>query len=636
MAAVMQQVGRDVPKAGTELGRAPALMSPPPLDELSAADQVTLAGYIETVSFRRGSIICRTGDPADGCYIIDQGLVRIELEREGSDPDDRDSVLAFLEAGTIFGEMSLLDRLPRSASAIAQSDVVARRISLHGFDTLAEEHPRVGMALVSALGRAASLKLRSTTERLDSLQGAKSDPLVETMLARAEAAQRQILVWPEPRLEALLADIAQSFAAEAAALAEAAVAETGIGNVADKTLKNRVASLGVFASLTGRPAYGRLDAEGSADVVRLASPIGIVFGLIPVTNPTSTFIFKTLITIKSRNALVLSPNRKALDCCELAGAIVHRVLARHGAPPDLVQWIRQRNSRKQVVTFMAHRKVGLVLATGGQSMVKAAYSSGSPAIGVGPGNAPALICADAELETAAASVVASKSFDYGLICGAEHNLVVLDAVYDRFVAALERHGAAVLDAAERGRFLATALDPHHATLREEVVGRSAASAAAVAGIERGYPIRLVVVTSDGVDPDDALSREKMAPILSLFRVPDIAAGLATSRALLEVDGRGHTAIIHTRDDALVQRFAAEMPVSRILVNSPGAHGVVGMTTGLVPSLTLGCGTYGRTSTTDNVTYTHTMNVKRIAYHTPERFAQFNSAAQAPATAEDGT
>lgn len=598
---------------------------PPPLDSLSPIENMVLEKYVETITYPRGAEIFHVGAAPDGCYIIDDGIVRIESEQEGSDPDDHDNVLAFLEAGTFLGELSLLDRLPRSASAIAQSDVSVRRISIDGFASLVKDFPQIGVTLVSALGRAASLKLRSTTERLDNLIGSKFDAVVESMLTRAEDAQRVIIEWSEERVDALLYDLATAFAEQAEALAEAAVHETEIGNVTDKTLKNKVASLGVYSTLMGRRGYGVLDHDDASRVVEMASPIGIIFGLVPVTNPTSTFIFKTLIAIKSRNALILSPNRKALDSCTMAGEIVQRVLAQHGAPVDLVQWIKGRNSRKQVVTFMSHRKVGLVLATGGPSVVRAAYSSGNPAIGVGSGNAPALICPDADIDHAAASIVTSKSFDHGLICGSEHNLVVVDSIYDAFTEALELHGAAVLNDHEAALFALSAVDLGRGIFKEEVIGKSAASSAATAGIARPYPIRLIVVPMNEVDSENPFSREKMAPILSLFRVADTNAGFALSRELLEIDGRGHTAIIHTQDESLISRFGTSMPASRILINSPGAHGVVGMTTGLIPSLTLGCGTFGHTSTTDNVTYTHMMNIKRLAYYAPERLVQLNDA-----------
>jgi acetaldehyde dehydrogenase / alcohol dehydrogenase len=598
---------------------------PAPLDNLSEIERMVLEKYIETVQFEKSAEIFRMGAETDGCYIIDDGLVRIETDKETNDPDDHEDILAFIEAGTFLGELSLLDRLPRSASAYAHTLVKARKISLKSFDALIKEFPQIGVNFISALGRSASMKLRNTTERLDNLIGSKYDAVVEEMLERAELAQSEIINWSEERIDMLLYALATAVAAEAESLAQITVEETGIGNVVDKTLKNRIASMGVYETLIGRPAYGEIDHDQTRKIIDIASPVGIVFGLVPVTNPTSTFIFKTLIAIKSRNALILSPNRKALECCNRVGEIVLRVLAQHDAPPELIQWIKGRNSRKQVVTFMGHKKVGLVLATGGANVVKAAYSSGNPAIGVGTGNAPTLICSDADINHAAASVVTSKSFDNGLICGSEHNLVVVASIYDEFVAVLERNGAAVLAESEIHNFACEVIDPAHNVFKEAIIGQDAHKIAAQANVERDYPIRLIVVPMDTVSENNPFSHEKMAPILSLFKVADENAGFELCRELLAIDGLGHTAIIHTQDDSRAQRFGMQMPASRILVNSPGAHGVVGMTTGLIPSLTLGCGTFGHTSTTDNVTYTHMMNVKRLAYYSPERLAQVSSA-----------
>jgi acyl-CoA reductase-like NAD-dependent aldehyde dehydrogenase len=300
------------------------------------------------------------------------------------------------------------------------------------------------------------------------------------------------------------------------------------------------------------------------------------------------------------------------------GDLMRGVLEQHGAPADLIQWVKDRNSRKKTAMFFEHPGISLILATGGKAMVKAAYSAGKPAIGVGPGNAPALICSDADLGHAAGSVVASKSFDNGLICGAEHNLVVPDAIYEQFVATLEMVGAAVLDEGEAQAFTDTMIVPGSAALRRKAIGQSAADIAGWCGIERGYPIMVIVVPTQGVTADNFFAHEKMAPLLGLFRVADEDAGQKLSRELLELEGKGHTAIIHSKDMDRIRSFAMEMPASRILANSPGSQGVVGLTTGLSPSLTLGCGTFGGTSTTDNVTFTHLTNVKRLAEFVPPR------------------
>ena len=262
---------------------------------------------------------------------------------------------------------------------------------------------------------------------------------------------------------------------------------------------------------------------------------------------------------------------------------------------------------------MRHPGVSMILATGGTAMVKAAYSSGTPAIGVGPGNAPAWVCADADVEAAARIVVASKAFDHGIICGSENNLVIDRSVRDAFTGALRRAGAAVLTAAECDRLARVAFDDRDGRLRRSVLGQAAAAIAAQAGIEVPAGTRLLVAPVPRQAVPGPYGREKLAPLLSLFTADGEDDGIGLCRQILGNGGRGHTAIIHTRSQRLQSSFARQMPVSRVLVNGPGSQGCIGLGNGLTPSLTLGCGTYGRTSTTDNVTYTHLINIKRIAH-----------------------
>jgi acetaldehyde dehydrogenase / alcohol dehydrogenase len=445
-----------------------------------------------------------------------------------------------------------------------------------------------------------------------------TDPVVEQLIARARVAQPRIEGWSEARIDALLLALAQTIVDHAEELAAATVAETGMGNVCDKTFKNRIASLGIYEQLVGRIGYGTLGFDSQRQVAEVASPVGIVVGLIPATHPVATFIFKTLIAIKGRNALILSPSRRAQQVSNQVGVLIQEVLRAHDAPLDLIQWVQTHSSRLTTAALMRHPQVGLVLATGGAAMVKAAYRSGTPAIGVGPGNAPVLISADADLGHAARSAVLSKSFDNGLICGAENNLVVEASVRERLIAELERAGAAVLTAEETERFLGAAVDPRTHRFKPQIIGQAAATLAELAAIQRGYPIQLLVAPTNVVAAANCLAAEKLAPVVSLFTVADADEGLKVCRALLEIDGSGHTAIVHTQDANLIQRFSAEMAASRILVNSPGTQGVLGLTGGLAPSMTLGCGTWGGTSTTDSVTYRHLLNIKRIAYYTPER------------------
>jgi acyl-CoA reductase-like NAD-dependent aldehyde dehydrogenase len=436
---------------------------------------------------------------------------------------------------------------------------------------------------------------------------------VDATVFRAVAAQRAFADWPEPRVDALLQDVATVIADHAEPLARATVAETGLGNVADKTTKNKLASELIYHSLAGKPGSGLLRFDERLGIGEIASPMGVVFGLVPRTHPVATFVFKVLIALKARNALILSCHRGAERVGAQAGELIASVLLAHGAPRYLVQWISGRSGRETTLAFMHHPDVSFILATGGAKVVRAAYSSGTPAIGVGPGNAPTWICADADPDTVAGTIVASKSFDNGLVCASEHNLVVDRAIQPELVDALERQGAAVLTSDELGAFVYTSFDSTDGHVRPEFVGQSAERIGALTNVRRPWPLRLIVVPAALDQAGGPLGREKLAPIASLFSVGDDDEALTLCQRLLANDGAGHTAIIHTHDQQRIDRFSQALPVSRVLVNAAGTYGSMGLDTCLVPSMTLGTGTFGGTSTTDSVTYTHLVNVKRVAY-----------------------
>ena len=579
-------------------------------DALSAEHRETVGKLLTEVEFEPGTVIFTEGDEGDAAYFIDEGEVRIELEL----PEvDTESVLRYEGPGSTLGEVALLDRLPRSATAIADTRVRARTITTASLDELALRDPGAALGLTRELARDATAKLRRLTEQASDLMfAAAPDPVVDDLVSRAAAAQAQFADWSEERVDALLGRLTAVFLEHAAPLAEATVEETHVGNAADKTLKNMVAAQGVFDSLVGQVGAGPLGTDDQTKVTEIAEAVGVIFGLVPVTNPVATAYFKTLVSLKSRNAVILSFHHAVLGVGNRVGELIHQVLNEEGAPEDLVLWVKKRGSRKLTQQFMSHPDVGLVLATGGAAMVQAAYSSGTPALGVGPGNAPCWVAPDADLATAASSIVMSKSFDNGVICGAEHNLVVDRSVRDDFVAQLESQGAAVLTPHEAEAFLALAVDPATNRFRGETVGQSAATIAGFTGISRPFEIKVIVVPATWDGEDDPLAGEKMTPVLSLFDVSGDDEAIAFSRRLLGFMGSGHTSIVHSADPDRIARFGAAMPTSRILANSPGAHGVFGVTTGLVPSLTLGCGTFGGNSTTDNVSFKNLRNVKRLA------------------------
>ena len=579
----------------------------PELAVLGVTDPARLGPYLERRRYARGEPILAQGTSGTECYLIAEGEVRLEVER----PDfDSDGVIAYLGPGMLCGEFSLLDGRPRSASAYANTEVTALALSEASLGRLCRDDPPTGLAVLRALGRDAAAKARETRRHLEEyVFAADIDPAVDAAVARAVAAQVVLAGWPEARVEALLDAIAGAVAGQAEELAAATVAETGIGNVADKTFKNRFASLEVNRAMQGRPGIGPRPPDDRG-VTEIASPMGVVLGLIPMTNPVATLVFKTLICLKARNALIVSHHPAAAGVGARTVALVAGVLAEHQAPVDLLQSV-ERASRTRTAMFMRHPQVSLILATGGTAMVRAAYSSGTPAIGVGSGNVPALVCADADPVAAAAAVVESKAFDHGIICGSEDNLVVEANVAGPFQAALKRAGAAVCTPEETARVAAAAFDPD-GHLRREVLGQPASAIADAAGVRRDGPVRVLVLPLSMDQLDGPLGREKLAPLLSLFTVDGTRQGVEVCKRLLANQGAGHTAVIHTGDQALQQRFAEEVPASRVLVNGPATHGCIGVGNGLTPSLTLGCGTFGGNSTTDNVTYTNLLNVKRLA------------------------
>jgi len=568
-----------------------------------------LENYLEPVQFPKNTCIMRQGDKGEGCYIIDEGTVRLEVTNTETDTD---SVIGFLEPIVFVGEFSLLDDKPREATAYAHTDVKARYFSKQSYDEICQKYPRIALTIATTMGQNLIEKLRKASERVAGYIFAEDiDQDTNQMAERAQRAQRLFAPWTEERVDALLKEIAESIAAKAEELASATVAETKMGVIADKVTKIRFASLDIYRTVSGHSAAGFLT-NPQGKIAEIACPVGVIFGLIPVTNPVSTITFKTIICLKGRNALILSCHRDAMGVGKQTCDIIRNVLERHGAPIDLVQQILQRSSRQKTLMFMKHPVVSMILATGGTSMVKAAYSSGTPAIGVGPGNAPVLICHDADISKAAQNIVMGKSFDNGIICGSENNLVVVSKVRDELIRQLEANGAIILSVDEKNRLTPRVFESDTLTLKKAMVGKSAHFVADQAGIHRGKDIRLIVVPIGHEEVKGPYAREKLAPILSLFTVTDEEEGIQLCKQILDNQGLGHTAVIHTQSHEFMRRFGLEIDASRILVNMPASYGCVGIGSGLTPSFTLGCGTLGRTSTTDNVTYTHLLNIKRLS------------------------
>lgn len=439
----------------------------------------------------------------------------------------------------------------------------------------------------------------------------------DVLTRRAHHAQRIFQDWSDDRVDALLGDIAGAVSAASRLLAAETVAETGIGDVADKTQKNHFASLAVYQHLAGQVAAGVISRDPVTRITEIATPVGVVLGVFPVTNPVATLIFTTLISLKGRNALIASPHHAATAVSAHTSRVIRQVLARCGAPVDLLQCAPPSAGRSLVEQLMRSPAVSLVLATGGPEVVRAAYSSGTPAIGVGAGNAPAWVCADADLDVTAATIVASKSFDHGVVCGSEQHIIVDRHVGQRFQALLTRAGAAVLTEEQCRKLAATLFDAKTGAVRRQLVGRSPSELARAAEIALPPATRLLVVPLDAAQQPGPWTGERLAPVVTLVEAGDDNDAVNLCQAHLANQGQGHTASIHTTDPRRVEWFALRVPVSRLIVNGPAAQGCIGLGTGLPPSFTLGCGTGGGTSTSDNIGYRHLLNIRRIVEQTAD-------------------
>ena len=573
---------------------------PPPLHMLSDMELLMLEDFAEQVAFEAGDFLFHEGDEPDGFYIIDSGRVRIERAHSGL----QERVLAYIGADRLIGELSMLDRGLRSAHAIAETSTTTRRFSLKALDALTESQPAIAVRLLTALGSGVAQKLRAANE--GSATG-DNDPAVGELLAQAAAAQAAFADWDEDRVNALLADVARMGQGEAADLARAAVRETGMGYAEDRARLIEIAMEDIRTRLIA--ATGRGLTATSGRVVEFAGPVGIVVALLPPTSPVASLLYTVAATLKSRSALIAVPTHHAERVINRVGELLMGVLFEHGAPEALVQWPAQP-ARSTTSALIAHRQTALVLAGGAADLVRSAHSAGRPTLGACPANTPVLVCRDADPAQVAEAVVSSKAFDHGLIPGAEHNLVVVEALAERFKEALLDAGAAILDTGETHALHTTAIDRQTGGLIAQMVGRDAEVIADAARVVRNDPIRVLVVPVEAVDPENPLCRGKLAPIVSLFTVPDEKAGIALCRDLLAIEGAGHTAIIHANNGAWVEQFAHAIPAARILVNVPGAPGILGEATALPPALLPGC---AQVSAAEGVFEGCLCHTKRLAY-----------------------
>jgi len=450
------------------------------------------------------------------------------------------------------------------------------------------------------------------------------------LVEAAHKAQLEIARYDQAKIDRICEVMAKAALREAARLGAMAVEETGYGVPADKQEKNRFAAEDVWNYFRGLRTVGVV--SESKDVVEIASPRGVVAGIIPSTNPTSTAIFKILISIKSRNTIVLSPHPSAAKCINESARVMREAGVKEGLPADAIGCMSTATI-EGTEALMKHKQTAVILATGGIGLVRAAYSSGKPAFGVGPGNVPVFIERTADVPKAVQDILTGKCFDNGTICASEQ-AVVVDAPIEAAVREqFKQQGAYFLSASEADQLGKIVSTPQR-SLNPGIVGRSVEVIAKMAGISVPPGTRCLLADVAGVGRDYPLSMEKLSPILAFYVVDGLERGAERCYEVLRYGGMGHTAGIHTRSREAAVKYGTEMPASRVTVNTPTTHGAIGFSTALPPSMTLGCGSWGGNVTSDNVSPLHLMDIKRVAFEVrPVKSARPAVATTAAATSK---
>lgn len=556
-------------------------------------------------NFYNNQILLKQGEMAEGCYLLVSGSVRARVSEEELERNVYLNVQ--FSVGDLLGVKNAFTKQPALYSLICNGPVIARFIPYLDLKQLIKNEPDFNDALIQAMSKQFEILERN---QIDTAIASAPIKEVDFIVANAKQAHKKIQNYSEAQIDQIIDAVAKRVAEQADSLAKLTVAESGMGIAEDKVEKIKLGTLSVAEDLVGKPGVGSI-IEASERVKGIANSMGTVFAMIPVTNPVETLTFKFLISLKSRNSIIISSHRRARSVGEQTVKIIQSVLQEMGTPINLIQTTKLPANRALTNAFMKHPDTHFILATGGPSMVKSAYQSGTPAIGVGKGNAPVWVTDNCNLEKAAKDIIFSKSFDNGIVCGSENNLLVDDLAYDDFLCLAKTNGAVILSPVEVDLLLNLLFS--NGCLDSRWVGQSAQQVCDFVGVYRDYPIKLVLAPVPDGSHGSPLLKEKLVPILSVSRIYGHQHALDMAKSILDDEGAGHTAIVHCNDESKVEAFSKVVDVSRILVNTPGTLGCIGASNGLQLSWTLGCGTQGGGSSSDNVGYKHLLNIKRIAY-----------------------
>src|SRR5713226_1303709 len=446
-----------------------------------------------------------------------------------------------------------------------------------------------------------------------------------SLARRAKAAAPVLAEFSQEQIDAIVDAMAAAVTPQAEALARLAHEETGYGVVADKVQKNLFASEKVYQFIRPMKTVGVIRRLEDRKVIEIAEPFGVVCAIVPTTNPTSTAIYKILISLKARCPVVISPHPSAVRCISRVAEIMGEAARRAGAPDGSISCMTTV-TLEGTQELMKAREVAVILATGGMGLVRAAYSAGKPAYGVGPGNAPAFIERTADVKKAVRDVVTGKTFDNGVLCSSENSVVVDEPIAEAVKGEFQANGGYFMSKAEMDAVARVLVTPQRLP-NPVLVGKAATFIAEKCGISVPADTRVLLARLEGVGRDHPLSIEKLCPVLSYYVVNGWREGCERCKQILKYGGMGHTMAIHSPNEAVILEFGLKKPAFRIVVNSPTAHGSIGLTTGLDPAMTLGCGGYGGNITSDNISPRHLLNIKRLAYEispAPSRFERAGS------------
>lgn len=434
---------------------------------------------------------------------------------------------------------------------------------------------------------------------------------ISSLIKKVSEAQKKFATYSQEQVDEIFRRVALKASSVRIPMAKMAVEETGMGIAEDKVIKNHFASEYIYNKFKNTKTCGIIEDDKENGMIKFAEPVGVIAGVIPTTNPTSTVIFKSLISLKTRNGIIFSPHPRAKKCTIEMARIILEEAVKAGAPEDIIAWVDEPTILR---TQYLMQQADLILATGGPGMVKSAYSSGTPAIGVGPGNTPAVIDETADIEMAVSSILMSKTFDNGMICASEQSVVVVDALYEAVKAEFIKRGAYILNDKERTKVGSTIIQD--GKVNAGIVGQPAAKIADMSGIKVPANAKVLIGEVSEIGVNEPFSYEKLSPCLAMYHAKDFDEAMAKAKALVEFAGCGHTSVLYTnpRNDERIKLYGDTMPTGRVMINCPAAQGAIGdiYNFRLEPSLTLGCGSWGRNSVSENVGVKHLMNIKSVA------------------------